>query len=96
MDECQYSIYIVTNKNNTVLYTGVTSNLKKRVYEHKEKLADGFTKKYKVDKLVYFEIYHDINDAIAREKRIKGGSRRKKLDMINKINPGWRDLYEEI
>ena len=96
MDECQYYIYIISNKNNMVLYTGVTSNLKKRVYEHKEKLADGFTKKYKVDKLVHFEIYNDINDAIAREKQIKSGSRRKKLDMINKLNPGWRDLYEEI
>ncbi len=79
-----------------VLYTGVTSNLKKRVYEHKEKLADGFTKKYKVDKLVHFEIYNDINDAIAREKQIKSGSRRKKLYLINKLNPGWRDLYDEI
>jgi putative endonuclease len=96
MDECQYYIYIVTNKNNMVLYTGVTSNLKKRIYEHREKLADGFTKKYKIDKLVYFEIYNDINDAIAREKQIKGGPRRKKIDMIHMKNPDWRDLYEEI
>jgi len=96
MDECQYSIYIVTNKNNTVLYTGVTSNLKKRIFEHREKLADGFTKKYRADKLVYFEIYNDIHDAITREKQIKSGSRRKKLDMINELNPEWHDLYEEI
>ena len=86
----------MTNKVNTVIYTGVTSDLKKRVYEHKEKLADGFTKKYNVDKLVYYEIFDDIRDAILREKQIKAGSRIKKLNLIKSINPEFRDLYDEI
>lgn len=71
----QYYIYIMTNKNNTVIYTGVTNNLKRRVYEHKEKLASGFTEKYNINKLVYYEIFNNVNNAIAREKQIKGGSR---------------------
>ena len=74
----QYYIYIMTNKNNSVLYTGVTNDLMRRVYEHKNKLVDGFAKKYNIDKLVFYEIYSDVNDAIAREKQIKGGSRAKK------------------
>jgi putative endonuclease len=73
----QYFVYILTNKNNTVLYTGVTSDLKKRLFEHKEGLKEGFTKKYNVHKLVYFEIFQDAYDAISREKTIKGGSCRK-------------------
>ena len=84
------------NKVNTVIYTGITSDLKKRVYGHKEKLADGFTKKYNVDKLVYYEIFDDIRDAIFREKQIKAGSRAKKLNLIKSINPKFRDLYIEI
>jgi putative endonuclease len=76
----------MTNKNNTVLYTGVTNNLHKRVYEHKEKLVEGFTKKYNVVKLVYYEIFDDPENAIAREKQIKAGSRQKKLDLINSMN----------
>jgi len=79
-----------------VIYTGVTSGLKKRVYEHKEKLADGFTKKYNVNKLVYYEIFDDIKDAILREKQIKAGSRAKKLDLIKSVNPEFSDLYDEI
>ncbi len=71
----QYFVYILTNKNNTVLYTGITSNLKRRVFEHKKGLKAGFTKKYNVHKLVYYEIFQDVYDAIAREKTIKGGSR---------------------
>ncbi|MDD4092626.1 MAG: GIY-YIG nuclease family protein [Smithellaceae bacterium] len=71
----QFYVYIMTNKNNAVLYTGVTNDLKRRVYEHKNKLLDGFTKKYNVDKLVFYEVYDDIKNAIAREKQIKGGSR---------------------
>ena len=71
----EYYIYIMTNKLNTVLYTGVTNDLKRRIYEHKEKLVKGFTKKYNVTKLVYYEVYDDVDDAISREKRIKGGSR---------------------
>ncbi|WP_059175621.1 GIY-YIG nuclease family protein [Thermodesulfovibrio aggregans] len=89
-------VYIMTNPANTVLYTGVTSDLKKRVYEHKNKLADGFTKKYNVVKLVYYEVYENITDAIMREKQIKGGSRRKKIELINKFNPQWKDLYDDI
>jgi len=86
----------MTNKNNTVLYTGVTNDLKRRVYEHKEKLIDGFTKKYNVNKLVYFKFTSDINSAIQREKQIKAGSRQKKIDLINSINPEWKDLYNEL
>ena len=86
----------MTNKVNTVIYAGVTSDLKKRIYGHKEKLADGFTKKYNVDKLVYYEIFDDIRDAILREKQIKAGSRAKKLDLIKATNPGFKDLYTEI
>jgi len=92
----QYFVYLMTNKNNTVLYTGVTNDLKRRVYEHKEKLIDGFTKKYNVNKLVYFKFTSDINSAIQREKQIKAGSRQKKIDLINSINKDWKDLYDEI
>ena len=92
----QYYIYIMTNKNNSVLYTGVTNDLMRRVYEHKSKLIDGFTKKYKIDKLVFYEIYHEANDAIAREKQIKGGSRAKKVKLIEDINKSWDDLYHGL
>ncbi len=92
----QYYVYIMTNKNNRVLYTGVTNDLKRRVYEHKEKFVDGFTKKYNVSKLVYYEIFEDPENAILREKRIKAGSRQKKIDLINGINKEWNDLYGEI
>jgi putative endonuclease len=94
--EKQYFVYIVTNKANSVLYTGVTSDLKKRVYEHRNKLMEGFTNKYNITKLVYYELYTEPAQAIAREKQIKGGSRQKKLDLINQKNAGWRDLYDEI
>ena len=87
------AIYILTNKNNTVLYTGVTSDLRKRLYEHKNKIyASAFTKKYNVTKLVYFEVFTLIEEAIAREKQIKGGSRKKKIELINSLNPDWNDL----
>lgn len=92
----KYFVYIMTNKNNTVLYTGVTNNLVKRVYEHKEKLIEGFTSRYNVNKLVYFEETGNIEDAIKREKQIKAGSRQKKIDLINSMNPEWKDLYEDI
>jgi len=82
----------MTNKWNTVLYTGVTANLERRVYEHKMKLKEGFTKKYNVNKLVYYEIYEEIYQAIAREKQIKAGSRKKKMDLIAGMNPTWKDL----
>ncbi len=86
----------MTNKGNTVLYTGVTNNLIKRTYEHKAKLIDGFTKRYNIVKLVYYEIFEDIENAIIREKQIKGGSRQKKIDLINDRNKSWDDLYEGL
>ncbi|MEK6838049.1 MAG: GIY-YIG nuclease family protein [Nanoarchaeota archaeon] len=92
----QYYIYIMTNKRNIVLYTGVTNDLKRRVYEHKEKLVEGFTKKYNITKLVYYEVYEDVEEAILREKKIKGGSRAKKLALIEGMNNQWKDLYDEI
>lgn len=88
--------YILFNKRNGTLYIGVTSNLVKRVYEHKNKLVDGFTKKYNIDKLGYYEIFDDIEEAIIREKKLKGASRKKKLELIEMINPEWLDLYYEI
>ncbi len=91
-----YFIYILTNKSNRVLYTGVTSNLKKRIWEHKQKLVKGFTSKYNIDKLVYFEVFNDIKLAIQREKQIKAGSRIKKTSLIEKTNPEYRDLYNEL
>ena len=92
----QAYVYIMTNKSNTVLYTGVTSNLIKRVYEHKQKLVDGFTKKYNVTKLVYFEVFEDIENAITREKQIKGWLRNKKVILIESMNPEWEDLSEGL
>ena len=86
----------MTNKHNNVLYTGITSDLKRRVYEHKEKLVNGFTKKYNVIKLVYYEAFSDGMSAIQREKQIKAGSRRKKEELINNINKEWYDLYGEL
>lgn len=87
-----YFVYIMTSKSNKVLYTGVSGDLVRRVYEHKNKLIDGFTKKYNVYKLVYFEGFININDAIAAEKKIKGWVRIKKIKLIESINPEWREL----
>jgi putative endonuclease len=81
---------------NRVLYTGVTNDLKRRVYEHKKKLVEGFTKKYNIDKLIYYELCDDIESAISREKQIKGGSRQKKIQLVNSMNTEWCDLYEEL
>ena len=92
----QYYVYLLTNFTNAVIYTGVTKDLVRRVYEHKNKLTKGFTSKYNVNKLVYFEIFDDPESAIIREKQIKAGSRQKKIDLITKENPEFRDLYEEI
>ena len=86
----------MANEHNTVLYTGVTGNLQRRVYEHKEHFVDGFTKKYNVTKLVYYEVYGDAYNALAREKQIKAGSRRKKVALIESMNKEWRDLSEEL
>jgi len=92
----QYYVYIMTNLRNTTLYTGVTSDLRKRVHEHKEKLVKGFTKRYNITKLVYYEMCTDIESAIMREKQIKAGSRENKIKLVNSMNRGWRDIYEEL
>jgi len=92
----QFYVYIMTNQSNAVLYTGVTNDLRKRVYQHKEKLIPGFTSKYNLTKLVYYEIFDDSYDAIAREKQIKAGSRKKKIDLINTSNKDWEDLYYKL
>jgi putative endonuclease len=92
----EYAVYIMTNAHNRVLYTGVTNNLKRRVYEHKTGIGGIFTRRYNIVKLVYYEFGDNIHTAIAREKQIKAGSRQKKLDLINHLNPAWNDLYEEI
>lgn len=91
----QYYVYILTNVNHTVLYTGVTNDLVRRVFEHKKKIIQGFTSKYNVSKLIYFELFDFIDLAIKREKQIKGYSRVKKLALINSINHGWIDLYSK-
>ena len=91
-----YYIYFVTNKRLNVLYIGVTNNLIRRVYEHKNKLQEGFTKRYNVDRLVYYECYEDVPTAIMREKQIKGWARNKKNALVNKENPLWEDLYEGL
>ena len=92
----QFYIYLMTNMSNAVLYTGVTSDLKRRVYEHKEKLIEGFTKKYRVTKLVYYEMANDAQTALTREKQIKSGSRQKKAALIESMNPLWHDLYDDL
>lgn len=89
-------VYIMTNKHNTVLYTGVTNNLKRRIWEHKNKVIEGFTKRYNITKLVYYECAEDMISAIQREKQIKAGSRKKKIELIEKDNPEWKGLYDEI
>jgi len=96
MQSKQYYVYLMTNYTNTVIYTGVTGNIIKRIYEHKNKLVRGFTKRYNINKLVYFESFDDINTAIVREKQIKSGSRQKKIDLILKENPHFEDLYPKI
>jgi len=96
MNTKQYYVYILTNSRHTVLYTGVTNDLQRRVWEHKSKTVSGFTKRYNVDKLVYYETGDDVNIAIAREKQIKAGSRQKKIDLINSLNPEWQDLSDNF
>ncbi len=91
-----YYVYMLTNWNNKVLYTGVTNDLERRIYEHKNKLVKGFTEKYNVNKLVYFEYTSDVNSAIAREKEIKGWTRQKKNQLVEVVNPLWKDLAEEF
>ena len=89
-------VYLLANKHNNVLYTGVTNDLIRRVYEHKNKLVAGFTQKYNVDRLVYFEVCSGIVVAIEREKQIKGKKKKKKQDLINSLNPEWDDLYRSL
>jgi putative endonuclease len=91
-----FYVYITTNKANTVLYTGVTRDLPKRIAEHRLKLKGGFTKQYKVDKLVYYEVFEDAISAISREKQIKGGPRQKKIDLIRGMNRKWEDLTPRL
>jgi len=89
-------VYIITNRYNTVLYTGVTSDLESRIYQHKNKSFKGFTAKYNCNKLVYFEMGEDIEACIFREKQIKAGSRQKKVQLIEVDNPGWKDLSDDL
>jgi putative endonuclease len=91
-----YCIYILANQHNRVLYTGITGDLRAPVHQHQKKLLPGFTNRYNVSKLVYYEVDCDASGAVAREKQIKAGSRQKKIDLINRLNPKWRDLYEEL
>jgi putative endonuclease len=93
MDKYQYYVYIMTNQEHTVLYTGVTNDLQRRVIEHRTGKGGNFSKKYKLYQLVYYEAGEDVSNAIAREKQIKGGSRKKKIELIESINPNWEDLY---
>ena len=92
----RYWIYIITNVRHTVLYTGVTNNLYRRIMEHKERRGSKFTSKYRITKLVYYESFNRIQDAIAAEKKIKAGSRTKKIQLIESINPDWEDLFEPM
>ena len=89
-------VYIITNKNNTTLYIGVTSNLIKRIWEHKNKVVEGYSKKYNLDKLVYYEVADNIETAIEREKFLKGKTRQYKNNLISEMNYKWIDLYNEI
>ena len=91
-----YYVYILSNKNHSVFYTGVTNNLIRRVYEHKAKFVQGFTQKYNIDQLLYFKEYSDVRTAINREKQIKDYRREKKFQLIEEMNPNWKDLYGEI
>jgi putative endonuclease len=92
----QYYIYIMTNTNHTVFYIGMTNDLVRRVYEHKEKLRESFTKRYSLTKLVCYEVAQTAIAAITREKQLKGGSRQDKIDLIEEMNPKWLDLYDQI
>jgi putative endonuclease len=96
MTRKQYYVYIMTNRYNTVLYTGVTNDLLRRASEHRAKAGPGFTSRYNVTKLVYYEAFDDVNAAIAREKQLKAGSRQKKVDLVSTMNSEWRDLYDDL
>ena len=96
MKDRQYYVYIMTNKANTVFYTGVTNDLSRRVYEHRQKLMKGFTRRYNATKLVFFEVCNDIEAAITREKQNKAGSRQDKIELIRTANAEWRDLGDDL
>ncbi len=96
MPDGHYYVYIVTNRDNAVLYTGETDDLKRRIYEHKERFVPGFSKRYNASKLVYYEAADDKLSAVAREKQIKGWLRAKKIKLVEGFNPSWKDLYDEI
>jgi len=95
-EDKQYFVYILTNKSNKVLYIGVTNDLIRRIFEHKNKLVEGFTKKYNLLKLVYYETTKDIESAIIREKQLKNWHREWKMNLINQFNPGWKDLSDDF
>lgn len=90
----QFYVYIATNKNSTVLYTGITNNLFKRIYEHKNKLTAGFSSRYNINKVIYYEVFNSPEEAILAEKRIKGWTRKKKIDLIKIKNPEFKDLLD--
>jgi len=92
----QWYVYILSNNRNTVYYVGITNNLIRRIYEHKNKLTDGFTKRYNITRLLYYEIFFDPENAITREKQLKDYRREKKIALIEKMNPEWIDLYNGI
>lgn len=96
MKNHNYYVYILSNWNNKVIYVGMTNNLERRIYEHKSKLIEGFTKKYNLTKLVYYELTEDVNSAISREKEIKKWRREKKNNLIESLNPNWDDLSEDV
>ena len=92
----QYYVYLISNKNNTTIYTDITSDIKRRIWEHKNNITKGFSSKYNLHKLLYYEIYQDPENAIIREKQIKSGRREKKIRLIESMNPKWIDLYDNL
>lgn len=96
LKDMQYYVYILTNKINTVFYIGVTSNLIKRIYEHKNKFVEGFTQRYNIDKLVYYEYTNDVQTAIKREKQLKNWHKQWKINLIKEQNPEFKDLYKDL
>lgn len=96
MKEHRYFVYIITHKDHRSLYIGVTNDLVRRIHEHRTKAAESHTAKYKIDKLIYFEMTDQVESAILREKQLKGWTRKKKIDLINTMNKEWNDLYETI
>lgn len=92
----QWVVYIMTNKRHSVLYIGFSNDMKRRTWEHKQKIGSHFTQKYNVDKLVYYEIHSDVQTAIKREKQLKNLLRRKKIELIESMNPNWRDMWPDL